>query len=104
MEKTDPEDGEYHESKEECMKRLDNATKEWDEVQEIVPSFANETNNFPLQNMPSRNVKDTALISVAQVIQDFRNQDLTIQKKEAKVRKMDTYNYSMYSNCNLNGT
>jgi len=50
----------------------------------IVPSFAKEMNNCSLQHMPSRNVKDTALISVAQVILDFRNQDLTLQKKEAK--------------------
>ena len=87
METNNTADVDNRESEEECMKRLDNATKEWDAVQEIVPSFATEMRSSLLQNNLHRSVKDSPLVSVDQVIQDFKNQDLTIQKKEAQVRQ-----------------
>ena len=69
----------------ECMRKLDDATKEWDEVQEVIPSFAKETKSNTLNNTLSHNVKDTPLISVNYVIQDFRNQDLSRQNSDAQV-------------------
>ena len=72
-------------SNKECMKNLDDATKEWDEVQEIVPSFAHEMRNSHNINGIPPSVKNTPLVSVAQVLDDFRNQDLTAQRAEAEV-------------------
>ena len=87
MERTNSTDEDYHkESKEECLRNLDDATKEWDEVQEIVPSFANEMKNSVNKDLLPPSVKDTALVSVAQILDDFRNQDLTVQRSEAEVR------------------
>ena len=87
MERVNAKDEDYHkESKEKCLRNLDDATKEWDEVQEIVPSFANEMKNSVNKDSLPPSVKDTALVSVAQILDDFRNQDLTIQRSEAEVR------------------
>ena len=87
MERTNSTDEDYHkESKEECLRNLDDATKEWDEVQEIVPSFANEMKNSVNKDLLPPSVQDTALVSVAQILDDFRNQDLTVQRSEAEVR------------------
>ena len=72
-------------SNKECMKNLDDATKEWDEVQEIVPAFAHEMRNSNNINGIPPSVKTTPLVSVAQVLNDFRNQDLTAQRAEAEV-------------------
>lgn len=72
-------------SEEECIKKIEDATKEWDAVQEIVPSFANEKKNDGRQDHSSRNAKDTSLVSITQVLQDFQNKDLTSQKKEVQV-------------------
>ena len=49
---------EEQELEEECMRKIDDATKEWDEVQEIVPSFARDIINDGFQgHHSSRNVK-----------------------------------------------
>ena len=70
---------------EECIKNLDDATKEWDEVAEIVPTFSHEMKNCGNKNSLPPSVKDTPLISVAQLIDDFRKQDLSTQRAEAEV-------------------
>ena len=88
MERCDSMDEENDkQTREECIKNLDDATKEWDEVQEIIPSFANEMDNRGVltDNKTINPYQDTALVSVAQVIEDFRNQDLTIQRSEVEV-------------------
>ena len=87
MERNNSEDDDCHkQSKEECLRNLDDATKEWDEVQEIVPSFANEMKNCSHKDSLPASVKYTALVSVAPVLDDFRNQDLRVQRSEAEVR------------------
>ena len=88
MERSDSMDEDIdNQTREECIKNLDDATKEWDEVQEIVPSFANEIDDRGVLTAHKRinPYQDTALVSVAQVIEDFRNQDLTIQRSEVEV-------------------
>ena len=70
---------------EECIKNLDDATKEWDEVAEIVPTFSHEMKNCGNKSSLPPSVKDSPLISVAQLLDDFRNQDLTTQRAEAEV-------------------
>ena len=69
----------------ECIRKLELATKEWDEVQEVVPNFASELQSTELYEPSLHNLKESPLISVDQIIQDFEKQDLTIQKQEAKV-------------------
>ena len=70
---------------EECIKNLDDATKEWDEVAEIVPTFSHDMINSNNKNSLPPSVKDTPLVSVAQLLEDFRNQNLTTQRAEAEV-------------------
>ena len=70
---------------EECIKNLDDATKEWDEVAEIVPTFSHDMINRSNKNSLPPSVKDTPLVSVAQLLEDFRNQNLTTQRAEAEV-------------------
>ena len=70
---------------EECIKNLDDATKEWDEVVEIVPTFSHDMINSNNKNSLPPSVKDTPLVSVAQLLEDFRNQNLTTQRAEAEV-------------------
>ena len=74
-----------NQSNEECIRNLDDATKEWDEVVEIVPTFSHEMINGNNKNSLPPNVKDTPLVSVAQLLEDFRNQNLTTQRAEAEV-------------------
>ena len=69
----------------ECIRKLELATKEWDEVQEVVPNFASELQSTELYDPSLHNLKESPLISVDQIIQDFEKQDLTIQKQEAQV-------------------
>ena len=70
---------------EECIKNLDDATKEWDEVAEIVPTFSHDMINSNNKNSLPPSVIDTPLVSVAQLLEDFRNQNLTTQRAEAEV-------------------
>ena len=57
---------------EECIKNLDDATKEWDEVAEIVPTFSHDMINSNNKNSLPPSVIDTPLVSVAQLLEDFR--------------------------------
>ena len=76
-----------HEDKNEaeCIRKLELATKEWDEVQEVVPNFASELQSIELYEPSLHNLKESPLISVDQIIQSFEKQDLTVQKQEAQV-------------------
>ena len=55
------------------MEDFEAAAEEWDNVQEIVPTFARDCGGHEDQNSRPEIAKETPLISVAEFIQDFRN-------------------------------
>ena len=98
-----------NETEKDYMIKIEEAAREWDCVQEIVPVFSRDIKNQDIQCEANNsleiksansfgidlenkkpfvhNLKDTSLVTIDQVIEDFKNQDLTLQKTEAEVRK-----------------
>ena len=97
-----------NETEKDYMRKIDEAAREWDNVQEIVPVFSKDIKNQGIQSVANNshevqsqnsfgidldkkqsffhNLKDTSLVTIDQVIEDFKIQDLTLQKTEAEVR------------------
>ena len=96
-----------NETEEEYMRKIDEAAREWDNVQEVVPVFSKDIKSQGTQRVANnlhevqsensfgidvdnkhslfQNLKDTSLVTIDEVIEDFKNQDLTLQKTEAEV-------------------
>ena len=63
------------------MDAFEAAAAEWDNVQEIVPTFAKDSDNFDEDQPNSIGLKETPLVTVAEFIQDFR-QTLRVEEDE----------------------